>query len=336
MLHRRILYALCLAAVLLFQITNENYLAHLLLVLTLALPVLSLAVSLPGMLTCRLELSAAPGVLPRNGTGEWRVSVCNRSALPLARVAVRVETRSLFTGELERCSLRFSGVVRRKSSRYLAGSDHCGVVELRAVKLKVCDCLGLISLRRPLPEPARLLVEPTPVSPGPLNIPECPDDRREDPAQQGRGIGEDYELREYHPGDPMRMVHWKLSSKRDELIVREPLGAAAALPLFTFDHFGAPERADRVLDRLTGYSHALLSVQRPHAIAWLDPRDGRVCRCAVRDEKELQDCLVAILSQPCPLTGPFILERLDLLSEAAPIPYHFHVTAGEEGSDHGA
>ena len=35
------------------------------------------------------------------------------------------------------------------------------------------------------------------------------------PPAARRGPGEDYDLREYRPGDPLRSVHWKLSSKSE-------------------------------------------------------------------------------------------------------------------------
>ncbi len=65
MASRRILYGLALIAALAFQITNDNYLAHLLLGLCLTLPILSLLLSLPAALTCRLTLSAERDALDR-------------------------------------------------------------------------------------------------------------------------------------------------------------------------------------------------------------------------------------------------------------------------------
>ena len=59
MLHRRVIYGLVLVAVFLFQITNQNYLARFLLALSIAMPLLSLLMSLPGMLSCRLSLGSA-------------------------------------------------------------------------------------------------------------------------------------------------------------------------------------------------------------------------------------------------------------------------------------
>jgi len=326
---RRVLYLLALCAALLFQITNDNYLAHLLLGLVLALPLLSLALSLPSMLTCRLSLSADPGSLRRGERGGWRLWVECPTGLPLARLSVRLETASRFTGERERRNVTLYGRAQGWVQRP-ADTSHCGLLELSCGKARVWDCLGLFSRRVPLPEPARLLVGPVPQDPGPVRIPESPaaHPRR---TQTGAGsAGEDYDLREYRPGDPLRRVHWKLSSKWDELIVREPLEDVTPLPLLVFDHFGAPGELDEVLDRLTGLSRALLAVQRPHAILWLDPDHASPCRREVTCEKDLRDCLLAVLSQPCPATGPSIADRPELLGGGGAV---LRVCAGEQEGD---
>ena len=69
MVLRRLIYCMALAGALLFQITNENYLAHFLLALMIVLPLLSLALSLPCMAGCRLFLSADPPQLARGEAG---------------------------------------------------------------------------------------------------------------------------------------------------------------------------------------------------------------------------------------------------------------------------
>lgn len=329
MVHRRVVYLLALCAALLFQLTNNNYLAHLLLTLTIAMPILSLVLSLPGMLSCRLSLSAAQSPLRRGSEGIWQIAMESAVPLPVPRVRLRLEMQNLFTGEREKYSMTLYGFVRRRPVRRRTKADRCGVLELRCVKARVWDCLGLFSLRCKTPPPAHILVEPVPIDPGPLNIPEGQGVPLEQ-ANAGRtGPGEDYDLREYRPGDPLRLVHWKLSTKWDELIVREPLEVAAPLPLLTFDHFGPPEAADRTLDRLTGLSRAMLAVQRPHAVAWLDPADASFRRHVIACEQDLRECLLDILSQPCPARGPSIQDKSEYLTPGGAAVFHVHVT-GED------
>ncbi len=333
MVLRRLIYCMALAGVLLFQITNENYLAHFLLALMVALPLLSLALSLPGMAGCRLSLSAAPPHLTRGDRGMWRLSVENRSLLPLARLSLRLETRNLLTGASRRQKLALSGVIRRAPEEFPVDAAHCGLLEFRVRKVRVWDYLGLFSLPCTQPQCARLSVDPVPVSPGPVNIPEGQGVRPQSSGAARRGPGEDYDLREYRPGDPMRSVHWKLSSKWDELIVRERAETVTPLPMLAFDWSGPPDRLDRVLDRLSGLSRALLAVQRPHVLVWLD-QAGDPVRRVVNDEKDLRDSLLVLLSAPAPASTPSIMDKPELLSAGAGPAFCIHVTAGEE-DDHG-
>ena len=255
---RRIVYGATLAGVLLFQITNDNYFGQFLLALWIALPLLSLALSLPGMTGCRLELSAAPAALERGEDGAWQISAAVRGGLPLARLTLRLREENLLTGSRESWRLVLTGVARRRPVKLPAGCGHCGLLELRVRRARVYDLLGLFSLPAAVPEPARLLCRPVPAAVEPPVIPEGLGPRPSPLSAARAGPGEDYDLREYRPGDPMRSVHWKLSSKWDELIVRERGEAASPLPALTLDRFGTPEELDGLLGRLLGLSRGLL------------------------------------------------------------------------------
>ena len=197
MFHRRVIYALVLTGVLIFQITNENYLAHFLLALCLTMPALSLLLSLPGMVSCRMSAAADHAWLTLGETGQWLLSVENWGGLPLARLRFRVEYENRFTGRRTRERLLLSGVARRRPTRRPVWNGHCGLLECAPCRVRVYDCLGLFSLRRPAPEPARLLVLPAPVDPGPIHIPENQGVRPAAGAVR-REPGEDWELRELY------------------------------------------------------------------------------------------------------------------------------------------
>ena len=119
----------------------------------------------------------------------------------------------------------------------------------------------------------------------------------------GGGPGEGYDLRPYRAGDPVAAIHWKLSSKRDELVVRETLEPRRQGIALTFDHFGGLDELDGVLDRLFTWSTALLAAGRSHTVAWLHPETGELRRFLVADRRTLDRCLTAALSDPAPPAG---------------------------------
>lgn len=333
MILRRAAYALALLGALLFHITNDNYLGQFLLALCIAMPLLSAALSLPGMLRCRLELSAAPGLLDQGDRGRWQALVQTRNVLPLARMTLLLTGENLLTGETERWWLVLSGVSRRRPAELTIHTAHCGLLELRASKVRAYDHLGLFSLPVRLPPPARTVCRPVLTAVEPPQVPEGGGVRPAPASPARRGPGEDFDLRPYRPGDPMRSVHWKLSSKWDELIVRERSDTLVPLPLLTLDRFGPPEVLDRLLGRVLGTSRALLDVQRPHAVLWLD-RDGQPQLHTVSDEKQFDDLLLRLLGSFAPPDGPALDDRPELLQGPDGPVFRIHITP-EGGNEHG-
>ncbi len=333
MWYRRLLYVLVLAGAVLFQITNENYLARFLLAVCIALPLLSLALSLPGMVKCRVELFPQPAALNRGEAGAWTIGVSVFAGLPLARLTMRVTVRNLFTGEWECRWVKLTGVAKRRPLGLPARTAHCGVLELRVEKIRVYDYLGLVALPLVPPHPARLLCRPIPAAARPPAIPEGLGKPAPKSAAR-RGPGEDYDLRDYRPGDPMRSVHWELSSKWDELIVREASEAAVPLPLLTVDLLGGAGELDRLLDKLLGMSQALLRVQRPHAVLWLDGA-GEPRLYGVSDLRGQEVCLRALLGEQAPAAGPRLDSRPELIHGVDGPVFRIHITPEKGGDGHG-
>lgn len=331
---RRVIYALVLTGVLLFQITNENYLARFLLVLCAALPLLSLALSLPGMLGCRLTLASSPPALDRGGEGRWLICVESPSALPLARLVLHLSEENLFTGDRSRRRLTLDGVARRRPVEVLVPAPHCGLLELRADRIRVYDCLGLFVLPVPRPKSSRLLCRPVPLPAEPPVLPEGRGSRPSPDRAARLGPGEDYDLRDYRPGDPMRSVHWKLSSKWDQLIVRERAETLVPLPLLTLDLCGPPDTLDPLLDRLLGLSQAMLRSQQPHGVLWLD-REGAPQLHVISDWKEQEACLLALLGAPAPLSGPRLDGCPELLRTVDGPVFRIHIAPEKGGDGHG-
>lgn len=327
MWNRRLLYALALLGTLMGQLFDVGYLFHFLFVATAAMPFLALALSLPAMLGCRaLLLPSAPQVR-RGEKARWTLRLDCRSRLPLARTACRLRIRDRMGGteRVHRLSMGRPLSVGERS--WTVDTNHCGLMECRVERLRVCDCLGLFALPVRAPEPGSVLVCPRPEDPGPLALPEGLGTPT--PVPRGRSAsGEDYELRPFREGDSLRSVHWKMTAKRDELVTRELLEDRRPLPVLTFDHFGPRERLDRALDRLAGYSWALLERERPFQVRWAHPGSGAARTCGVTNSREWHDCLTAILSDPAPPAGASILDR-PLAVGQDEVLHHIHIT-GEE------
>ena len=325
MLRRRILYIAALLLALLGQILDVGYLFHFTFFAVLVFPLLGLLISLPAMLGCRAELTASAQRLTRGESASWTLSISNRFRLPVARTSYRLRVSNRLSGEVHSGRSVLRDVMPEEDRVWTLETDHCGAVECRVERLWVCDCLGLFAPPVRLPERTTVLVAPLPEAPGPVELPEGTGVSV--PMPKGRTVfGESYELRPYRAGDSLRMIHWKMSAKRDELVTRETPEDVRLLPVLTFDHFGLMEQVDRTLDRLEGYSTALLEQDRPHEVRWVHPETGAVRRYPVNARRDWEVCLAAILSDPAPLRGRSIGS---LSQERGPI-YQIHVDGKEE------
>ena len=326
MARRRVLYALALMGGALFFPCFEAYTSLFVLALLLGLPLLSLLLTLPVLRGAELTLSPQPGRLPRGEEGVLVLTLRLPLELPVVRLSGRLRVGNALTGEreLHRLRLRSPGGVLEETFPLPTG--HCGALECALERPRLTDWLGLFSL--PLPggtRTARAWVLPAPMAPGPLP-PVLAGLGREGgwKPRPGGGPGEDYDLREYRPGDLLRSVHWKLSSKRDELVVRETLEPRRSVLLLTADHFGPAEEVDAVLDRLQTLSRLLLEKEAPHVVAWAHPASGEVSTFRVDGEGSLRACLEAFLLQQAPREGRSILDGP--LSAPGGPPRHFHIT----------
>lgn len=317
-----IIYILTLLSAIAFRVAYTGWLAGIVLAFTALLPLLGLLVSLPAVLGTRAALTALQEEVERGEQGGWEVRLTSAPGLPLARVKGKVRLANLFTGESagERVKLSLRG--QRAGKELSQVQEQCGLMEGRLSSIWAVDCLGLfwLPLRRE-GRTARFLVLP-PAAPAE----ELP--RQAHPGvrpRPGGGPGEDYDPRDYRPGDPLNTVHWKLSAKRDELIVRETLEDMHITPVLLFDHFGPRRAVEEVLGRLRGLGEVLLSQGRPFAVAWAQPVTGELRRFEVADERGFRACLRAALAEPVPETGRSVLD-------GAAIP-NAHFLASERGAE---
>lgn len=323
MLGRRIVYGVALLAALALQPIYNGYLAQFLLICVVALPLLSILLSLRGVLGLRLGLTPSSPQLTQGEEGHWQVTVASDHPLPISRVILTLSFQNVLTGQNTRQRICLGGLSGGVVHTLPMDLEHCGLLICQLHRVKALDFLGLFAFPVSVPNPAHALVLPAPVPTE--SLPELPQVPSITPSPAGTPSMEDYELREYRPGDPLRTIHWKLSSKHSSLVVREPVKGGLRQAALTFDLFGDGERLDQVLGRVWSTSAALLRRDTPHHLLWLDPNHGQQER-AVATQAQLMAAMAAILSRPAPpLPSPAHLD----LSHLPHLP-HLHITPGEE------
>lgn len=281
MAERRLIYLAAAFGCLVFYWAYREWLSWVLLMVTLGLPWVSLVLSLPAMLLCRVELRC-----PNAVTAGDRVPVAYAAAglFPPPAIKGRVRVKRMFTGKTWRPRLGAE-----------LPTDHCGGLELISAGLWVCDYLGLFCLPVRGRDKKLLMVRPKPVA-----LEEPPDMSRylvnAWKPKPGGGYSENHELRLYRPGDNLHQVHWKLSAKTGKMILREPMEAIRGLSKVTLELRGTPRELDEKLGKLRWVSLYLLQKEVPHQIQCLTGR-GMV-ELEISGEGDVLPALDTLLKAP--------------------------------------
>jgi len=283
---RRLLYLAALAGCSVFYIAYGEWLSWFLLVIALALPWFSLALSLIPIISFRLS-PAGPDALEMGQEAElWLLGSCR---FPMPPFLGRLRLRRCFTGETRYYREPGQGLF-----------VHCGAYTVTVERGRVCDYLGLFSFPVRKSAPRTMLIRPIA-----LPVRELPDLERfiarSWKPKYGGGYAENHELRLYRPGDSLNQIHWKLSAKSGKLILRQPMEPHRGTLLLTLHLRGTPEELDRKLGRLLWIGNHLLERNLTFHLRVL--AGTGILTYQISTSRALKKAVDTLLCQPCAADG---------------------------------
>ena len=162
------------------------------------------------------------------------VTVRNASRTAAVRCEVEISVRNRISGR--KIKRRYQGILppgREETFWCESESDFCGNMEIELESVRICDLLGIFYIKRAVHSRASVKIMPE-FRLMPLEITRAAREFRTDSDEySGEKRGDDpselFQVREYRVQDSIRDIHWKLSAKEEELMVKEhalPLGCA--------------------------------------------------------------------------------------------------------------
>lgn len=257
-------------------------------------------------LTTRLQLLQTHSA--RGDSFRVQLELSNKGVLPMPEISTELLCTDCFSGKT--AVITGSAALDRGETSRLRmelSAKHCGRILLRAGRVELRDHMGILSAVCPVEQDwQEVFILPN--ERGVMWLDEVGDAPTEH-SEQGRedilgtDIGEDYEIREFRPGDTIRQVHWKLTAKTIEPMVHtaEPETARQVLILLSpVPQDGRAERAewDSYLARLSALSGSLLAQEQPHAVVWMETKTGALREFLVSDEEDRKWMLCAVMSVP--------------------------------------
>ena len=259
----RVLWGLWLLMSVIFCMATDSMAGYLLVLLSVIVPLLA---ALPVRRAAkRLETELTISAYGEKGTAfAGKILLTNKSLFPTDRILCRVSCENLLTGEKEVISIHMAAPSRSNTdTEFLLKSRHAGKVRLSLQKMICYDSFGLFPVKT---------VPSREISAFALVVPESfsletqiaygestnMDSDEYSMKKAGYDPSETFAIREYQPGDRIRQIHWKLTEKFDNLMVRDyglPIQNTILLLLET--GYGTEEADADCLDAL---AEALYSV----------------------------------------------------------------------------
>lgn len=315
MLRTKIGYAMLLVIFYFFSVLYNTYATYLLFFILLILPFIMWITFFIASRYIDIQMDTPSLVCARGTQYEIAVHLFNRSILPLGRIYIQIEYKNLFTEQINKQELITSlDSKARLQLNFSAISEYCGMCEFRIKKARLMDYLMLFSFRIKSSDQVSIAILPpfqylderlARNNPGVLVESELFSSTK-----SGDDPSEIYGVRPYEQGDCMNRIHWKLSMKQDELMIKQfglPLDCAVAV-LADFYHEGKEPtlaQIDAVIEGTMQLSVSLIHQEQIHFLIWYDRERETCVRFQIEKEEDcyeaasrLYQCKIGIFEHP--------------------------------------
>lgn len=214
---------------------------------------------------------------------EFFVRIClnNPCFLPLVTAKVHLRTGNTFLGEMSENILDLPLPPRDQVEvQYPLKSTYVGEIEVWADQIELRDILGFHKVLIPVETGGKVSILPAGNGKKEfvLNDYETGMDEVEESTLSGSDFSDVSQIREYIPGDAIKNIHWKLSAKRETLMVKERfhMSSRKLLIVLSLDR-ERTEETDRDVELLFSFGLFCLANRIPITIFWWSERfrEGR-------------------------------------------------------------
>ncbi|MBC3515911.1 DUF58 domain-containing protein [Neobittarella massiliensis] len=293
----RILYGIVCLGALVFAGVYWDYLSFLIFVSCLLLP---LFLYLQLRLTAKkvaVELQVSPPALPKKDPLQLTFAVHNRSFIPVAQLRIDYQLRNVLYPQVtgHRVYLLAPGKNTQRVTVNMR-PQHMGTHQITVQRVLLYDFLRLFCVAVPCKnDSCTVAVQPRFLNSS-LQLSDQHYYRADEselfsPTRVGSDPSEILRLRPYQPGDRLSRIHWKLSAKEGELVVKDPsqpIHSETYILLELYAPWGRQKAdIDGVVESACMLSMLFLKEGVPHTVFWYDRPQKALLHQPVADMADL-------------------------------------------------
>ncbi len=287
MVKNRIIYALLVAAIIVFYIFYYGWYSEFVLLLLLCLPVLSFLFGAVSAKSFKMEINA-----PKTAKKGDKISVKVKTTCGwfFSIYKIKLKTTLLPYGEEnnEKRESDFSG-----ETVFDVDTSFAGLTTVDFSGTAVYDFLGLFKFKIKGQTVKEILILPEKTVPDVI-----PDFRILNAVSKKavRGPADEYDIRDYRAGDGLNQIHWKISAKTDKIMVKEGLEPQKRKNIISLDLNGTKAETESVFGQLVWIADELFESGNDFELHLANKgKSEGICVC---DNESLQKALYTAMKTP--------------------------------------
>lgn len=294
---RIIAYLVQLAIVILCYNFMKSHFLLILLVIVAGAPVLSLAGVFVLKRGIDLTIRAPEETMEKGGMGYLIIKLVNKTIIPSLDAEVLLESENSFYGD--KASTVLSIPVRSLGDfeKYIPVKYTMnGRYSYNVSTIRFRDVLGIISLRKKLDKKCEIAVLPSSDNRRQFNTSDMSVGmtESEETLKKGHDFSDVSDVREYIPGDKLMSIHWKLSAKKDTLMVKDRVAMSDQQMVIVTELAGRDEEVDEILTLTYGIVKAFIAEQVFVRLMWWSEMGYEFHEQQIMNEENLKESFQAI------------------------------------------
>ena len=211
-----------------------------------------------------------------------RLYISNTGSFPVLSGKVFLRVNKAISGEQELFSVNIRAAGRKNgAAAFVIDSEYMGFLEITILRVELYSFFGCMKKVTYINQEKAVMVLPRTTE---LHFPvkssgiACSFFDEEQSGKKGNGPGEYFGIRPYVDGDSMKLIHWKLTGKTDEYMVKEVEVPMMRMPLIFLETRVEKLDAamiDGLLEAFFSISQHMAQEGQKHCLCWWDKKtDG--------------------------------------------------------------
>lgn len=300
MISKRLEYLVLLLAAFFFHIFVVDYISFWILAFLLMLPLVSLLITVLAMGGATAELIINKVSIQKNESLPIQLKIHNKHLFLTCMCMVKLTIQNELLQQEETRLFFMTATHSGHTVEQVISSKYCGMIKCSISELKIYDALGLFSFRKETESSYFVSILPSvyPLMAMSSKIQQDIKNNIISRTVKGNDPSEFMDVREYRDGDRLARIHWKLSDKYDQIMVKDFGDPISNDVLLLFDLNGnSDEKICGLLDAVYSISNFLIKNQITYEIQWYDSVHERAVLTEIAQNNDLVSAFEAIMAK---------------------------------------